>query len=855
AWAFGACWPVFGGENLLQNPGFEEAGKDGVPAGWTREYNEKLSGPFAVVEDAHDGKRAVRMMTEEWNYLRPQFLTQAVKLPPGTKSVRLSAWCKGQGMVNLVFRFLKGEQPAKNEKINMGFGELEVPVESRNEFALLQTYEPYSAWAKVPEGADGVLVKLGNTVDLLDRLNVWGRAWIDDAALTASPNEPPAITATHTLTTEPFKAPPGLTDVAPLSRISTEPAAFDPKLLIDGNIETSPSFVAGCDGPAAVDFLFPAPLPIQSVCLYLLGNVESLAVRGDANGDGIYGLALGQAEGLAGKGWLTLATEKTPVKAIRIRPLKSRAFGFRGTPAFLSEVKVFAAPSDVAKANFGGWPVFFPPPGPPANVPKLSLRPAPLAVPELKKSKFRRMLCADLWMWGVDAGKKDSKLQDYRNTEGFKQTVEMARRLGVEGILIDLTNSSCWDLMPWPSKVCNGTNENHLKVLIEALHAEGFEAFVEIIHNITPFETIKWHYPEEETSRYPGMKQYPSIIHGDYLKKNWLAIMDEIMACGADGVGLSSDEQYYRGAFLRALPADDPGRAVYKKRFGYDVPEREEDSLKYRQWIVLRHESVADLFGYWSGELKKKYPNVYTSTMLMVWTSACSFIEGSGIPPDVLGARGGITEIGADYMDPYGVRMAAAANGWRRGTMLHDGGMGGRYPDMHYYATTLWNVMYGSGSTNYWRLNYVVDYGNSSALRRVYSMAKDLDALGVWDARPPKKLALLSSRSSMDWWQVKHWYGKSEDQNLNRGAEAQRGWFADSAAFNVLQRHGFSGDWFFLDRPDQLTELEQYKVLVVPFAYSISNEAAARVKAAAAKGATVILLDGQQGAMDEWGEP
>jgi hypothetical protein len=52
------------------------------------------------------------------------------------------------------------------------------------------------------------------------------------------------------------------------------------------------------------------------------------------------------------------------------------------------------------------------------------------------------------------------------------------------------------------------------------------------------------------------------------------------------------------------------------------VPEREEDSLKYRQWITLRHESIGDLFGYWTGELKKKYPNIYTSTMLMVWTSA-----------------------------------------------------------------------------------------------------------------------------------------------------------------------------------------------------------------------------------------
>ena len=44
-------------------------------------------------------------------------------------------------------------------------------------------------------------------------------------------------------------------------------------------------------------------------------------------------------------------------------------------------------------------------------------------------------------------------------------------------------------------------------------------------------------------------------------------------------------------------------------------------------------------------------------------------------------------------------------------------------------------------------------------------------------------------------------------------------------------------------------------MLVVPYAYSVSSAAAARIKAAVAKGAKLILLGGGQGPTDEWGEP
>jgi len=846
-----------GEENLLANPSFEQVGNDGVPVGWQREWNPVLGAPLLVVEDAHDGKRAACLLTEEWNYHRPQFLTQTVRLPKGTKAIRLAAWCKGQGMATLAFRFLKGSEPHQTRKLDLGFGPVVLPVEVLESFSLGQTYELCDAVVDVPDGADGVMVKLGNTVGPLNRLNVWGKAWIDSASLTTSAAAPPVAAPDEELP-EKITLPSGCRDVAPLARVVMQPPSFEPQRLFDGDIETAASFMGGVGRAPTVSFVFAKPVPVHSVNLHVGKGPKTVRVRGDADGDGVYETVLGRARWGEVEGWLSVPLEPTPVQAVRLQPLEGAICGYRQAPAFAHEVQVLVASQDAGKACPGNWGSFRRYGRPRRGQPELELRPATVALPEMKKSRFRRLVCADLWMWGLNgAYKKDAEAEGCTDNPTFRSTLEMVKRMGVEGILIDLHVSSGRNLMPWPSKVCNGTQENFLRPVIDALHAEGFEVFFELLHNITPFETVKWHYPQEETSRYPGMKQYPSIVHGEHFKKNWLTIADEIMACGADGLGISFDEHYYKGHFMETFPKDDPARALYRKRFGRDLPAHEADTLAFRQWIAMRHEGVADLFGHWTSELRKKQPGIYTSTMFMYPTAGYSYVTENGVVLDLIGARSGISEVGSDYQGPYGIRLSSAVNGWRKGTMLHNGDMWPYppLPDLHFYETALWNLMYGAGSVNYWRLNYVVNYGHAAALTRAYAMVRDLDALGLWDARPPKAVALLSSRASIDWWQIRAWWGRHDDPNWDRGLEGQRSWFADQAAFNILQRNGVPFDWFFLDHPEQLRDLEQYRVLVVPFAYSIGAEAAARVKAAAAKGAKVILLDGRLGPTDEWGEP
>lgn len=849
------CVSAAHGQNLLKNPGFEKLGAGGVPADWTREFNAKLTGPFAVVTDAHEGKNAVCVITEEWGFLRPQFVTQEVPLPAGATVCRLSAFCKGQGLVNLVLQFRKDGKPLTTETVDMGFGPTAAPKESLNAFGLEQDYQRHEVSVDVPTNAASVLVKVGNSVDTFDRLNIWGKALIDDVSLEVATTGKVAPPVPSHLATATAEAIPDVMDIAPYARIRTEPAAFDTRLLVDGDITTSCSFATGLERAANFSFLFPGPIPVHAVQLYFCGNAGEFTIRGDTDGDGRYETLLARVSGLNSNGWVTVPTVKTPVRALRIQAISGASlYGFRSTLPFVNEVRILASKKAVALPELEQWSVFRRAHPLEPNVPEVSLKPADFPVPVPAKSKFRKMVCADLWMWGVNAT-ADGKVPDLATSPIFANTVQKVKAAGCNAVMVDLTVSSCQDLMPWPSKVCKGTQANYLKALVDALHGQGLEVMVELIHNITPFETIKWHYPQEETSRYPGMKQYPSIIHGAYFRDNWLTILDEVMACGADGVGLSSDESYYRPAFMATLPSDDPGRAIYRKRFGHDVPGKEEDTLAFRQWVTMRHEAYCDVYGYISKALRKKHPSIYLNTMWMQPNSSSSYVTEICVPWDMMAARADISELGSDYMGPYGIRMGSAANGWRKGTMLYVGNMGGKLPDIHYYGTVLWSLMYGAGSADYWRWNWIDEKGSTPALTRAYTLARELEGLGVWDAKPPAKIALLSSRSSLDWWQIHAWWGKHDDPNWDRGLEGQRGWFADETVFNILQKNGYAFDWFFLDREDQIKQIPGHKVLIAPFAYSVSQDAAKQVKTAVAAGATLVLIDNRQGETDEWGEP
>ncbi|MEI8246445.1 MAG: hypothetical protein WCI51_11470 [Lentisphaerota bacterium] len=844
---------LLAGGNQLGNPGFEKINGERQPLFWERECNIILSHPLIISSDSHSGENAVCLITDEWNYLRPQFIKQKKSIPAGTKDCTLSAYCKGQGLVQLELEFHESPSVEKPSGDKMSTATA-TRVSSKNDvavrkiFGLTEKYSQYELSVPVPPKADSVVVKLGNSVDDLNRLNVWGKVFIDDVTLTFEniANEKPPVQEE-------------LMNVAPYSLIYLEPAAFNIHKLIDDDVTTTYSNMMGLERAGCAYLVFSEPVPVELIQLYLNGNVNSFLIQGDEKGDGRYDKEIVRIKGESACGWVSRTIKPTLLKAIKIQALEGEHLytEYRGTMPIFNELKVWAKIDRDSLNKLKNGMVFKKEQPLEKGVKSINyIPPYSFSLPRRIGGQFKKRICADLWLWGIDASKPDSVINDYKNTPKFQEVVRNLKEMNANSVMIDLTESSVWNLMPWPSAVANGTRNNILKAAVTAIKSEGFEVLAELIHNIKPFETEKWHYPGEETSRYPSMKQYPSIVHGDHFKSNWFKILDEMMACGLDGVGLSTDEHQYKGHFMRTFPVDDPARALFKSKFGYDLPEQEEDSMRFRQWIEMRHEGICNVFNDVALKLKRKYPKAVLSTMWMSPESACSNVTEICIPWDMMAGRGLITEMGSDYTGPWGIRMGSAVNGWRGGHMVYSGNAcGSRNPDNYYYGTVLWSWMLGANGANYWRYNWIVDLGSVHALKNAFAMSDDLEALGAWDAKPPARVALLSSRRSLDWWQIKAWWGDHKDPNWDRGLEGQRGWYADRVSFEMLYKSGIPFDWLFLEREDHLARLSEYKVIIMPFAYSVSSDALKLISEAVSKGSVLILLDGQEGVVDAVGEP
>jgi len=867
---------IYGESNLLKNPDFELIGKDGMPAFWSREYNARLSGPFFVSNQAFEGKNAVCMLTEEWTLDRPQFIVQDVKLPPGVKRVRLSVFAKGQGLFRLSIQFLD----LKPKKVQEYFGEYSVAEETDRVFGLGPEYLKYTMEVSIPEGVNNIRVRMGNTIGPLNLTNIWGKAWIDHADLTVFNDREQEQLSSLTITpaslqeknaiSKKISVPSGFRDIAPYTLIVTDPPSYNTGNLVDG-IEGIPGrqvswkfeFLGGTERYPIITFFFPQPIPLKSVCLHLLGNVERFLVLANTDGTNKFNEVIADVKNVTGiDQWISLDLGEKNISGLRIQAIEGRMQSYRSTMPFFDEAKILVREDYVKpilallqKNSLYGKTYSRP------NVPSMFLEKTSIPVSKQQSVKrFRKMLTVDLWMFGIDL-KKDTKVIDYGKTESFQKVIQTCRQAGFDSLMLFL--ESYWkNLVPWPSKTASGTEENILKALAEAVHAEGLKLYVMPSSCLNPPFSGKslFVYPKEETSRYPQMEQFPDLIFGTYYRDKWLALLDEAMTCGCDGVSLCPDETYYKGHFMETFPPDSPATLIYKQRYGKDLPEHEQDSLAYRQWITLRHESIADLYGYWAKYLTSKYPDIYLSSRFMQPYLACSNITETGMPFDLLGSKGGIHELSSDYMGPYGIQMLAAANGWRKAGMCYDACMWGplqgapRKADIEILGEVFWSMMYGLGMIDVYRQNYLVEQGTLPWFARAFNLLKDMEELGIWEAHPPEKIAMFSSRASMDWWQVRAWWG-NHNENWDRGIEGNRGWYADRVACNILQKKGLPFDWFFLDNPGHLAKLKNYRVVVIPFAWSISRETAEQMKTAAKNGTRFILLDGKIGQTDQQGEP
>lgn len=160
-------------------------------------------------------------------------------------------------------------------------------------------------------------------------------------------------------------------------------------------------------------------------------------------------------------------------------------------------------------------------------------------------------------------------------------------------------------------------------------------------------------------------------------------------------------------------------------------------------------------------------------------------------------------------------------------------------------------------------------------------MIRLLEQWGVADAKTPDVACLLISRASEDWWRTKleGMCGAAESgdvafnllyagDDINKAApkaagserdrvlklDALRGVGSKLAMESLLCERAVPYRAAFADRLDNLQELKRFKLLIMPFCYSLSKEAFDKVKEAVDAGVTLAIF-GPLAPVDEFGNP
>lgn len=415
----------------------------------------------------------------------------------------------------------------------------------------------------------------------------------------------------------------------------------------------------------------------------------------------------------------------------------------------------------------------------------------------------------------------------------------------------------------WPSQYDrHSVSENLLKLIAEACHGAGIKLFV-MQRNAYPKKLEE--FPVTDTSKLEaaGINRHAR----EYLA----GVAREQAASGVDGVGIGFDEQAAWGLVTSLKQKDPFTRKAFEERFKVPFPEEPADTEAFRKWVVFAYEQFAAYLQGASSAAKAANPKVLIKTPVhmslgTLWNDRIKV----GIAEDIVGHTADIDFIRANgYEDGANIRhyIAAAstkrmiaANRTRGADVLLNCPwandpvqLPGYYLDFtpaYMAGSPLSHIMNGGQMPLYWRYNFIFYGGYDQYVEQAYSILDTLAAWGGKDAKVPRHIAVLKSRASEDWWQIRQQYGKDGNP-----MDQTRGYLYEKWLLEFLFTSGYPFEMYYLDQPkDFAADLSQYAVVLLPFPYSLSKEAFDAVRHAAEKGTKIVVFD-RKGETDEWGTP
>ena len=420
-------------------------------------------------------------------------------------------------------------------------------------------------------------------------------------------------------------------------------------------------------------------------------------------------------------------------------------------------------------------------------------------------------------------------------------------------------------LYPFPSQVVPGYRENVLARLTDAAHRHNLGVIVN--QRLLPYGLQGWDFP-----RVYRPEEYPCPLSATVVRKTAVQLVRELMQAGADGVALGGDEFFFHGhsgrheelsPYCRTEQAKRSGACVptcetlFREAYGMEIPaEPGKAGEAAFAWQLFQYERLAELFGVLAEEVRR-HDGIVTSLFRPGEVKRMAY----GVAYDIMGLQAGIDEMGSDplwtndnfnghyYIANETKKLMAASPKHAAVVTLQTTPY---YDKRDYqrpvmvYGSAISALMHGAKGINYYKEEYLTGYDAAGAARwvaKVFSLIRYLEQEGLTAFDPPRNIVLLYSRSSEDWWRMRY------------PGDAIKGGYPvliQNAVMEVLFRAGIPFDMYYLDQPETWKGLDKTDLVLVPFGYSVSDEAWKHLKELHERGVGVWWMS-QAPTLDERG--
>ncbi|OGV56135.1 MAG: hypothetical protein A2X49_14610 [Lentisphaerae bacterium GWF2_52_8] len=687
---------------------------------------------------------------------------------------------------------------------------------------------------------------------------------------------------------------PDFANIAPYAKINTSPLLHMLYRMTDGIMGTGVTLKG--EGACRLDFRYGKPQTVTSLRLSL--PPQYFAIFADTKGNGEYDkfIAQGLNKPLLGywgrKEWPWYRVDlPQPMQVYGIRFVE-----FSAKPGTIMEFQILS-PASSAKGLITESQVT-----PNAEVPVLTEGAAmPLPIPS-QAQKYLQGFTIEPWMYGSQDGYNTEKpRKPLAEWPGFKKMMEDYQYFGAN--LINLFPPKTWvevkdrkgggpfpfDVM-WPSQVYKwSSKEKYLQELCNEVHKEGIQVWT--CNRVWNFRDDIPYPPKDKAGTW-----------GRYGQCAIQAVAEQAEN-GADTVSLCQDEEFWNVTYPKSyfaispIPADaddnkkiqiaaqndvaEARQKAFAKRWNIpasQLPDKVEDKELYRQYVIFYLEEVGKLMKAESDAAKKANPKVKTFLELSQTDPFCNrFSHSEAISDhDLFGFGANIDFFNCDpyftredwigcYNPSFAAQVLRASTPARQAelTLNYSWGSGNHkknplcietYPKISYPGAALGAVLNGAQGVHFWRYNFACDmdpiHEGREGVKLAFSMLDTLAAWGGRDSHIPQDIAVLRSRASEDWFQLKVIAGNYS------GAQADKSMGFDLFHWLLLQlfQKGYSFETYYQDHPEAWADAARFKLVILPFPYSMGKKEFDTLNAIIERGSKVIAM-GAKGETDELGNP